>query len=126
MILPLNPQFLRDFLQNILSHKLPYPARFRMSALMFTDLRRLGRDEIDLVLFAPVLLTGFWATWAGVGIWVSKTVPQAVVLAEDYPGKVIAHESVGCPFHPGSLADCAHPKCVDLRLDYQAREVLET
>lgn len=87
---PITPDVLADSFADIERHDLRV-ARIFMNAKDYTDVRKFGRDILDVESQAALLATGLMANLWGAKIIVSRIVPvgQVYVLAEpEYVGRI--------------------------------------
>lgn len=90
VVAPITPDVLADSFADIERHDLRV-ARIFMNAKDYTDVRKFGRDILDVESQAALLATGLMANLWGAKIIVSRIVPvgQVYVLAEpEYVGRI--------------------------------------
>lgn len=90
VVAPITPDVLADSFADVERHDLRV-ARIFMNAKDYTDVRKFGRDTLDIESQAALLATGLMANLWGAKIIVSRVVPvgQVYVLAEpEYVGRI--------------------------------------
>jgi|WetSurMetagenome_2_1015567.scaffolds.fasta_scaffold15073_2 hypothetical protein len=106
MILPWHSQHIEELL--MVAEEFGIPDRVYLNAKDYADIRKFGRDTLDIINDQRILKTGLFAHLFGIGIYVSRQETPGIIRVVDRIGKTLTHWNsiVDIDPCPGEISDC--------------------
>ncbi len=118
---------IKDAVMHARSLGLGKPKSMRMTAFDYADLRKLGRDVLDINTNAGDLKLGLMGSIYDVPIYINRAEIQGVIRFSGPDGVILSHvvnprrwsdrlpqEGHSLSFHPGEFASCPDELCVSM------------
>ena len=106
MILPWHPGYVEELIAK--SEEFGIPDRLCLNAKDYADIRKFGRDTLDIIVDQGVLKTGLVSHLFGIGIYISRQEIPGIIRIVDDAGKTLMHWNSVVDIDPcfGEIDDC--------------------
>jgi hypothetical protein len=106
MILPWTTQYIGELLMR--AGEFGVPNKICLNAKDYADIRKFGRDALDIIDSQELLKTGLFAYLFGIGVYVSRQETPGIIRIVDRIEKTLMHWNsiIDIDPCPGEINDC--------------------